>query len=175
MSTTVNVPTNPGQRDHDVENKLRLYGIYEGKFSHLMILFLTPLPFCAFFERHIYCSDVITAFSHGKLPSNRQIDVALTSFLNHNKLQNPDSNLSSEGRVILEDFRNVVEEARRLLLLKNHDHAIQEFIWNATQLGHSGVPANTPGAPVDKDAARGDGQRGVEGLKTLGQLIITNG
>lgn len=124
----------------------------------------------------VYGSDVnVTAFSHGKLPSNRQIDVALTSFLNHRQLKNPNGNLSSEGRVILEDFRNVVEEARRLVLIKNHGHAIQEFIWNATQLGHSGVAESAPGAPVGKDAVREDGQRGVEGLKTLGQLIITNG
>lgn len=124
----------------------------------------------------MYGSDVnLAAFSHGKLPSNRQIDVALTSFLNHSQLRNPNRNLSSEGRVILEDFRNVVDEARRLVLIKNHDQAIQEFIWNATQLGHNGVAGSAPGAPVGKDAAREDGQRGVEGLKTLGQLIITNG
>jgi len=77
--------------------------------------------------------------------------------------------------VILEDFRNVVEEAKRLLLLKNHDEALQEFIWHATQLGRQGVPAGTPNAPVDKDTANRDKEQGLAGLKTLGQLIITNG
>jgi hypothetical protein len=118
---------------------------------------------------------LIAAFANDKLPSNRQINVALSSFLNHNKLQNPNDQLSSEGRAILEDFCSVVEEAKRLLLTKNHDQALQEFIWNATQLGHKGIPAETPGAPVDKDSANRDAQHGLEGLKTLGQLILTNG
>ncbi|KAF8534551.1 hypothetical protein BDD12DRAFT_756011 [Trichophaea hybrida] len=144
MSNSVNVPTNTQQRDRDVENKLRLYGIY-------------------------------TAFANGKLPSNKQIDVALSSFLNHNKLRNPNDQLSSEGKAILEDFRIVVEEAKRLLLTKNYDQALQEFIWNATQLSQKGVPAGTPGAPVDKDSVNRDAQQGLEGLKTLGQLILTNG
>jgi hypothetical protein len=77
--------------------------------------------------------------------------------------------------VILEDFRNVVEAAKRLLLLKNHDQAIQEFIWHATQLGQKGVPAGTPGAPVDKGSVNRDANVGMQDLKTLGRLIITNG
>lgn len=145
MSASVNVPTNRQQRDRDIDNKLRLFGIYN-------------------------------AFANGKLPSNRQIDVALSSFVNHNKLKNPNSKLSAEGRVILEDFRTVVQEAQRLLLIKNHDEALQEFIWNATQLGQKGGPGGgVLNTPVDKDTANRDGQQSLAGLKTLGQLVITNG
>lgn len=31
MNTSVNVPTNPQRRDADVDNKLRLYGIFNGE------------------------------------------------------------------------------------------------------------------------------------------------
>ena len=48
MSSKVNRPVDPQVRDRDIENKLRLYGIYN-------------------------------AFANGKLPSNKQIDVALNS------------------------------------------------------------------------------------------------
>lgn len=145
MSPSVNVPVNTKKRDADIENKLHLYGIWN-------------------------------AFSNGKLPSNNQIDVALNSFVNHKKLKTPNEKLSSEGKVILEDFRHVVEEAKRLLLVKNGDQALQEFIWNATQLNQKGgLQTGVPGAPVDKDTASRDAQQGLEGLKTLGQLIITNG
>lgn len=144
-STSVNRPTNPEQRDRDIENKLRLYGIYN-------------------------------AFKHGKLPSNKQIDVALTSFTDHSKLRRPNENLSQEGRVILNDFREVVTEAKRLLLTKNYDEALQEFIWHSTQLGSKGGPdSSTPNAPVSRTAAEQDRQRAAQGLKTLGELIITNG
>ena len=55
MTTTgasVNVPMNTQQRDNDIENKLRLYGIYQ-------------------------------AFANKKVPSNKQIDVALNSVCTH--------------------------------------------------------------------------------------------
>jgi Family of unknown function (DUF5923) len=115
-------------------------------------------------------------FASGKLPSNRQIDVALSSFTNHKKLRNPNQNLSEEGKVILEDFRNAVEEAKRLLLIKNHDQVLQEFIWNTTQLGVKGGPnTSTPGAPVSRDAASRDAEQARAGFRTLGELLITNG
>lgn len=76
----------------------------------------------------------------------------------------------------MEDFRTVVQEAQRLLLIKNHDEALQEFIWNATQLGQKGGPGGgVLNTPVDKDTANRDGQQSLAGLKTLGQLVITNG
>lgn len=115
-------------------------------------------------------------FSSGKLPSNKQIDTALTSFTNHTKLENPNQNLSDEGKVILQDFRNVVEEAKRLLLTKNYDESLQEFIWNTTQLGVKGGPqTDTPGLPVTGDSASRDAQEAKNGLRVLGELIITNG
>lgn len=145
MNTSVNVPTNPEQRDRDIDNKLRLYGI-------------------------------ITAFSQGKLPTNKQIDVALSSFTAHPKLRNPNEKLSPEGKVLMADFRNVVEEAKRLLLLKNHEQALEDFVWNTTQLGRKGGPQTTaPGAPIDKGTANRDGEKALNGLNSLGRLILTNG
>ncbi|TGZ77263.1 hypothetical protein EX30DRAFT_323876 [Ascodesmis nigricans] len=145
MSTNVNVPTNVRQREKDIDNKLRLYGIYQ-------------------------------AFTAGKVPSNKQIDVALSSLVSHKKLREPNGKLSDEGKVLLEDFRTVVEEAKRLLLVKNHDEALQEFIFETTQLGQKGGPStSTPNAPVSKETANRDGEEALEGLKVLGRLMITNG
>jgi hypothetical protein len=117
------------------------------------------------------------AFANGKLPSNKQIDVALSSFAGHKKLKNPSDKLSPEGRILVEDFRNVIEDAKQLILTKNYDQAFQELIWNSSQLGQKGGPeqAGAPNAPIDKEATNRDAERGMEGLRTLGQLIITNG
>jgi len=140
----------PKQRDKDIENKLRLYGISQG-------------------------------FANGKLPTNRQIDVALNSFLNNKQLRNPNGKLSPEGKALVEDFRNVVEQAKLLLLTKNHDQALQEFIWHTEQLGAAGAQGQAPGSagkpnlPVSKDTANRDGQKALDGLRTLGTLIISNG
>ncbi|RPB15986.1 hypothetical protein P167DRAFT_482247 [Morchella conica CCBAS932] len=144
-SKSVNRPVDTKAKEADIENKLRLYGIFQG-------------------------------FASGKLPSNSQIDAALSSFTSHPKLRNPNPKLSDEGKVILNDFRTVVEEAKRLLLVKNHDQAIQEFIYSTTQLGQKGGPdAGTPNAPVSKDTAARDAEEAKAGLRVLGELVITNG
>jgi hypothetical protein len=145
MNPSVNAPTNPTQRDRDIDNKLRLYGI-------------------------------INAFSNGKIPTNKQIDIALTSLTNRPKVRTPNDKLSQEGKELLVDFRNVVEEAKRLILVKNHDQLLQEFIWNTTELGRKGGPeTSTPGAPINKEIASRDREKALNGLNALGRLILTNG
>ncbi|KAF8421047.1 hypothetical protein EV426DRAFT_226581 [Tirmania nivea] len=148
MSSKVNRPVDPQVRDRDIENKLRLYGIYN-------------------------------AFANGKVPSNKQIDVALNSFISSKQLKSPNSALSGEGKGLLQDFKDIVEQAKLLLLTKNHGELLQEFIWHAEQLGRAGqAPSGLAGnasLPVSKDTAQEDKQQGLEGLRTLGTLIISNG
>ncbi|KAK6526847.1 hypothetical protein TWF281_010043 [Arthrobotrys megalospora] len=140
---SVNRPVDPKVRDADIENKLRLFGIY-------------------------------SAFANGKVPSNQQIDVALNSVLESKALSSPSDKLSDEGKSLVDDLKNVINEAKLLLLTKNHDQAIQEFIWHAQQAAKTaGGPS--PNAPVSKDQAKLDGQNALAGLRTLGTLMITNG
>ena len=107
------------------------------------------------------------------MPSNRQIDIALNSALESQALTKPSSKLSEDGRVIVADLRDVIKKAKILLLTKNEGNLLQDFIWQ-TQL-ISGGDAQALSAPVDKDTAKQHGQQALEGLRTLGTLIITNG
>ena len=117
---------------------------------------------------------IIQAFSNGKLPSNKQIDVAMNSALGSELLsKKPNSKLSSEGQNLMADLREVMRQAQHLLLSKNEGNLIQEFIWETQHLDANN--ANLPGAPIDKDTARQHGDQALEGLKTLGRLILSNG
>jgi hypothetical protein len=71
------------------------------------------------------------------------------------------------------DLKDVIEQAKVLLLTKNDGNLLQDFIWQTEQL--SGGNANLPNAPVDKDTAKQHGNEALEGLRTLGTLIISNG
>ena len=113
------------------------------------------------------------AFSNGKVPSNRQIDVALNSFLNAYFMKNPSEKLSVEGQRLVHDFRDVVEQAKVLLLTKNEGDILQDFIWQTQQLDVADT--SLPNVPVDKATAKQHGNQVLEGLRTLGTLIITNG
>lgn len=104
---------------------------------------------------------------------NDQIDVALNSFLASRALNKPSSKLSPEGRSLLSDVRNVVSQSKHLLLTKNEGNLLQDFIWQTQQFDPNAVP--TPNAPVDKNTAKQHGDQALQGLRTLGTLVITNG
>ncbi|KAJ5814919.1 hypothetical protein N7474_006696 [Penicillium riverlandense] len=113
------------------------------------------------------------AFKNSKLPSNKQCDVALNSALTSKALTSPPDELSAEGKVLVKDLRNVIDQSKKLLLSKNEGELLQEFIWQSQQIGAGNV--KTSGLPVDKETGKQDGQKTLEGLKTLGTLLITNG
>lgn len=71
------------------------------------------------------------------------------------------------------DMKDVIEKAKILLLTKNEGNLLQDFIWQ-TQHVTSGE-ASVPGAPVDKGTAKQHGSEALEGIRTLGSLIISNG
>lgn len=124
-------------------------------------------------NRKLQIYGIISAFQTGKVPSNDQIDVALNSFLASRPIANPSPKLSVEGQKLVADVREVVNQAKILLLSKNEGNLLQDFIWQTTSFDAKAV--NTPGTPVDKETAKQHGDKALEGLRTLGTLLITNG
>ena len=116
---------------------------------------------------------IYTAFANGKVPSNKQIDVAINSALESKPLASPNAKLSEEGRHLVADLKEVIRQAKLLLLSKNEGNLLQDFIWDCQHL--DGGNAKLPGAPTDKDTARQHGNEALDGLKTLGTLLISNG
>ena len=97
----------------------------------------------------------------------------MNSALESRPLKTPSNRLSDEGKVLVEDMRNVIDRAKHLFLTKNDGNILQEFIWQS-QLVTAG-DAKLPGAPVDKTTAQQHGNDAVDGLRTLGTLILSNG
>jgi hypothetical protein len=116
---------------------------------------------------------IYSAFANGKVPSNKQIDIALNSALASKGLSSPSKKLSADGQRLVADLKDVIEQAKVLLLTKNDGNLLQDFIWQTQQI--SGGDAQVPGAPVDKDTAKQHGNEALEGLRTLGTLVISNG
>ncbi|KAL2860733.1 uncharacterized protein BJX67DRAFT_386370 [Aspergillus lucknowensis] len=116
---------------------------------------------------------IFQAFKYGKLPSNKQCDVALNTALASDALTKPSQELSEEGRALIEDLRQVIEQAKTLVLSKNDGQLLQEFLWDAEHI--SGEAVQKPEVSVDRESAEQDAARAREGLKSLGTLLITNG
>lgn len=124
-------------------------------------------------NRKLQLYGIFNAFENGKVPSNDQIDVALNSFLASKALSHPSDKLSDDGKKLVADVREVIEQAKLLLLSKNEGNLLQDFIWQTTQFDPKAV--QTPNAPISKDSAKKDGDEALQGLRTLGTLLITNG
>ena len=58
-------------------------------------------------------------------------------------------------------------------MTKDEGDLLQDFIWQTR--GISGGDAKLPGAPTDKETAKQHAKQALEGLRTLGTLIISNG
>ena len=104
---------------------------------------------------------------------NKQIDVAMNSALTWGPLTKPSNKLSSDGQLLVADLRDVIEKTKIMLLTKNDGNLIQDFVWQTQAIGTG--DATKPNAPIDKETAKQHGQEALEGLRTLGQLLITNG
>jgi hypothetical protein len=88
-------------------------------------------------------------------------------------MTNPSKKLSPEGQGLVQDFRDVVEQTKYMLLTKNEGNLLQDFIWQTQQI--DGGNAGVPNAPLDKETAKQHGNKALDGLRTLGTLIISNG
>jgi len=97
----------------------------------------------------------------------------MNSALKWEGLSHPDKKLSADGQGLVADLRNVIEQAKILLLTKNSGNLIQDFIWQTEQIGAG--DAHGVNAPIDKDTAKQHGNEALQGLRTLGELLITNG
>lgn len=97
----------------------------------------------------------------------------MNSALQSSAFAKPSTKLSEEGRGLVADVKDVIEQAKLLLLTKNDGNLIQQFIWETQHL--DGGNASLPGAPVDKDTAKQHGNQALDGLRTLGTLIVSNG
>ncbi len=97
----------------------------------------------------------------------------MNSALASRPLANPSKKLSPEGQHLVADLRNVIEQAKLLLLTKNEGNLLQDFIWRTEHV--TGANTQLPGAPIDKGTAQQHGDQALEGLRTLGTLILSNG
>ncbi len=88
-------------------------------------------------------------------------------------MANPSKKLSADGQKLVADLRDVIEKAKVLVLTKNDGNLLQDFIWQTQHLGTGN--ATKPNAPIDKTSAQQHGNEALDGLRTLGTLIISNG
>ncbi|WWD18999.1 hypothetical protein CI109_103456 [Kwoniella shandongensis] len=122
-------------------------------------------------QRKMKLWGVIEAFRDGRLPDNHQIDKALEYAVGHSPVEL--NKLSPEGRVLVDDFRDIIETLRTMVYEKNADELFQNAVYSsyggdASRGKQSGV------VPVSKEDAKADGQQAAAHLRVLITLFVTN-
>jgi hypothetical protein len=124
-------------------------------------------------SRKINFYGVIEAFRQGRMPDNHQIDESLQYLL---KTPPVDENqLSSDGRKLVQDSREIIETARLIVTEKNADELFQNFIWNTRDISLDHVKMDPDAvAPIDRAKFDEDRHTAVRHLRTILSLILTN-
>lgn len=118
---------------------------------------------------------VIQAFRAGKYPSNAQIDETLTYAINHSPLD--ETKLSSDGKQLIQDFRDIIETSRLMVKKKNADELMQNFLFHTRHIDsetHVQKLKDASGVAPSKEEAKNDGQAAAQHLRTLAKLIYTS-
>jgi hypothetical protein len=92
------------------------------------------------------------------MPDNSQIDKVLEYVINTSPVDL--KKLSPEGRVLIEDFRDIIETARMMVVEKNADELFQNAVYSSynadpSRAKQSGV------IPVAKEDAKKDVDQGM--------------
>lgn len=123
--------------------------------------------------RKLKLYGVINAFKQSRMPSNEQIDSTLKYVLQHSPV--PENELSSEGKKLIQDSRDIIETMRLIVKEKNRDELFQNFVWHTRDTDFDQAKKDPNDIiPVDKAKAKSDGEQAVQHLRALFSLILTN-
>ncbi|KAF9523026.1 hypothetical protein CPB83DRAFT_68008 [Crepidotus variabilis] len=115
-------------------------------------------------------SSVVAAVNAGKLPSTQQFN-AFLDYLNDVGIAkvepSANSGLSSQGRVLANDLRGVLDAYKSLANNKNEDNTLQEAIWHLSQ----GDLTTTEEAQETKDQSLQDLNKIRKSLRTLTTIM----
>lgn len=107
------------------------------------------------------------------MPDNRQIDDALRYVEEHSPIDT--DQLSTEGKKLIQDTRDIIETARLIVREKNSDELFQKFVWHTGDVSLEGAKIR-PGAvpPVEQEKLVEDRKAAVHHLRAILSIILTN-
>lgn len=127
----------------------------------------------------LHIAKIIGAVQAGKLPSQAQVDRALDALTSKNSFLSPDrrrgeGKLSDNGRVILEDVKNVLQKLKVWLDAKNKGDVLQEIFYHSQRAsldGDANVNLDVK-APASTSEVKKDANDLAETFQTLGKLVL---
>lgn len=122
-------------------------------------------------DRKMRFYGVVEAFRQGRMPDNEQIRDALRFAEKNSPVDT--SKLSDDGKILIQDIRDIIASMRKIVDTKNTNQEIQDFIYASTKADYKGATGIK--APTSKDEAKKDADTAGEAFRTLAKLFLRNG
>ncbi|RCI02425.1 hypothetical protein CU098_012529, partial [Rhizopus stolonifer] len=78
--------------------------------------------------------NAIQAIRGGKMPHNAQLDDLLTRLIENSVVRSREHLISADGRVLLNDFRELLKTVKKALLTKNKRELFQSMVYHLHRL-----------------------------------------
>ncbi|KAF2088398.1 bactericidal permeability-increasing protein [Saccharata proteae CBS 121410] len=124
-------------------------------------------------HQKLHSYQMVRALTKGFMPSNEQLVINLRTLLAADIL-NPDTdNLSDSGRLLVRYTKQWLQEFIELLLHKNSNDEVQDFIWFLSKSRVS-VDVEDIATRASRAKAKADTTAAYQSMKTVGSLLLTN-
>ena len=115
---------------------------------------------------------MVEAFRNGRLPTNEQIDKTLKYILDHSPIDT--HKLSSEGKKLVQDTKDIIGTARLMVQEKNADQLLQNFIWHTRTVDEHKFKTNALNESPTPESLKSDSDQGNTSLSYCISLLFNH-
>ncbi|QDS78109.1 hypothetical protein FKW77_004159 [Venturia effusa] len=124
-------------------------------------------------HQKLHSYQMLRALGKGFMPSNEQLIINLRTLLAADILNPNNPDLSDSGRLLIKCTKQWLHQFIELLLHKNSEDQIQDFIWYLSKARIS-VNLDDIAHKASKSKAKADTAAAYQSLQTVGSLLLTN-
>ncbi|KAE9988517.1 hypothetical protein EG328_010556 [Venturia inaequalis] len=124
-------------------------------------------------HQKLHSYQMVRALGKGFMPSNEQLIINLRTLLAADILNPNNPDLSDSGRLLIKYSKQWLHQFIELMLHKNSEDQIQDFIWFLSKARIS-VDLDDIARKASKSKAKADTAAAYQSLQTVGSLLLTN-
>ena len=81
-------------------------------------------------EEKYQLMSTIQAIRQGKMPHNAQLEEMLNKMIENQVIQSRENKISEDGKILLNDFRELLQTVKKALNVKNKDELFQSMVYH---------------------------------------------
>jgi hypothetical protein len=128
-------------------------------------------------EEKYQLMSTIQAIRQGKMPHNAQLEEMLNKMIENQVIQSRENKISEDGKILLNDFRELLQTVKKALNVKNKDELFQSMVYHLHCM-ESPISKDDLASASKKNADMGsmksEGRKASDAIWKIGKLILMN-